>query len=86
MEEIEIIETLAQDHMRHYGYEFMTSANSSVLITPQFTACARQRSNEGREQAWRQLAETNYRDFVLRRQRENYLLSRNAPGAHMKQR
>jgi hypothetical protein len=84
MEEIEIIETLAQDHMRHYGYEFMTGANSPVLIKPQSMACARQRSDERREQAWRQLAETNYRDFVLRRQRANYLNCRNAPVAHMK--
>jgi hypothetical protein len=53
MAEIEIIETLAQDHMRHYGYEFMTSANSPVLITPQSMACARQSSDERREQAWR---------------------------------
>jgi hypothetical protein len=84
MEAIEIIETLAQDHMRHYGYEFMTSANSPVLITSQSTACARLRSDEGREQAWRQLAETNHRDFILRQQRVNYLSSRNAPVAHMK--
>jgi sulfotransferase family protein len=84
MAEIEIIETLAQDHMRHYGYEFMTSANSPVLITSQSTACARRRSDERREKAWRKLAENNSRDFILRQQRANYLNCRNLPVAHMK--
>ena len=55
MDEIEIIETLAQDHMRYYGYDFMTPAMAAVPVTEHLAACAR-RSVEGREHAWRQLA------------------------------
>ncbi|WP_088345418.1 MULTISPECIES: sulfotransferase [Rhodomicrobium] len=78
MDEIEIIETLAQDHMRHYGYDFMTPAMAAVPVTEHLAACAR-RSLEGREHAWRQLAQTNYRDYVLRRIRANYLATRTGP-------
>jgi hypothetical protein len=81
LDEIEIIETLAQDHMRHYGYEFMTKAAAPLPDTDDLKACA-QRSAVGREQAWRQLAQSNYRDYVLRRLRANYLSTRTAPDDH----
>jgi hypothetical protein len=72
LEEIEIIETLAQDHMRHYGYEFMTQANAKVPDAQTLAACAI-RSAQARSQAWAQMAEKNYRDYTLRRFRADYL-------------
>jgi Sulfotransferase family len=70
--EIEMIETLAQDHMRHYGYEFMTDAAATLPDPAALAACA-QRSALGREQAWQRLANDNYRDHSLRRFRADYL-------------
>jgi hypothetical protein len=71
MQEIEVIETLAHEYMARYGYELMTDAaaqqNESTL------QAARQRSDLGRVQAWDELEKNNYRDFVLRRYRANYL-------------
>jgi hypothetical protein len=70
--EIEIIETVAQEHMRTYGYEFMTDANAP--IADEVTLAARvQQSGLGRAQAWNQLTNTNYRDYVLRRVRADHL-------------
>jgi hypothetical protein len=71
--EIGIIETLARDHMCHYGYEFMTDAHSSL---PDEVAVreARARSDASRRQAWCELEQKNYRDYVLRRFRADYLV------------
>lgn len=67
--EIEIIETLAADAMRHYGYEFMTGARAAL---PNPAVCA-QRSAQGRQQAWDRLERDNFRDHALRRFRADYL-------------
>ncbi|MDB5816293.1 MAG: sulfotransferase domain protein [Rhodocyclales bacterium] len=71
-DEIETIETLAQGHMRHYGYELMTSARAS-LPDGQALREARLHSEISRQNAWRELEKNNYRDFVLRRFRADYL-------------
>lgn len=71
-DEIETIESLAQEHMRHYGYEFMTEASRPPPDQDALLACA-QSSSQGREQAWAKLADTNYCDYVLRRFRADYL-------------
>lgn len=71
MEEIEIIETLTQKYMRLYGYEMMTQAQATVTDDALKAAC--ERSDAGRRMAWRHLEETNFRDLILRRFRENYL-------------
>ena len=71
-DEIEMIETLAQEHMRHYGYEFMTPANAVLPDASALVACAK-RSNTGREACWQQLAQNNYRDHTMRRFRADYL-------------
>jgi hypothetical protein len=70
--EIETIETLARDHMRHYGYELMTEACAALPDDDALRACAK-RSIQERTQAWQQLARTNHRDHTLRRFRADYL-------------
>jgi hypothetical protein len=81
-QEIELIETVTADHMRHYGYEFMTPAAAVTPDTPALAICTK-RSVQARDKAWTQLARDNYRDYGVRRLRANYLagqdLSRNPP-------
>lgn len=72
--DIEIIETLAQAHMRSYGYEFMTDANAPAA-DPAVLAARVQASAMGRAHAWSRLSESNYRDFILRRARAEHLSS-----------
>jgi hypothetical protein len=72
IDEIEAIESLAKDHMLHYGYELMTAAGSPPPDDVALQACA-ERSALGRELAWTGLARDNYRDHALRRFRANYL-------------
>ena len=57
--------------MRRYGYEFATDA--SVEIDPSAFDAARRASDERKHEAWRMLEGTNFRDYVLRRQRAEYL-------------
>ncbi|HYD61242.1 MAG TPA: sulfotransferase [Noviherbaspirillum sp.] len=71
MDEIEIIETLAQDYMSMYGYERMTAARAS--INEDLFAVSRERSDIGRQEAWRELEARNFRDYVLRQFRAGYL-------------
>ncbi len=71
IEEIAVIETLTARHMRRYGYEFATDA--SVEIDPCAFDAARRLSDERKHDAWRTLEATNFRDYVLRRQRAEYL-------------
>ena len=70
--EIETIETLALDHMRHYGYECMTDARAALPDAAGLAACA-QRSAQNRAQAWQQLASSNPSDYAARRVRADYL-------------
>ena len=81
MDEIELIETLAQDHMRHYGYEFMTRASARMPDAGRMALCV-QSSAQRREQAWKLLARNNYRDYTLRRLRGNYLAAPITPVEH----
>jgi len=73
MAEIETIETMAAELMREYGYEFMTPAGTP--LTDGDLAAARQRSDNGRQLAWRELERANFRDYLLRRVRADYLAS-----------
>ncbi|WAC75651.1 sulfotransferase [Roseateles sp. SL47] len=72
MDEIEIIESLTQEYMAIYGYECMTTASKPYPDATTLASCA-QVSERGRRQAWAKLAETNHRDYVLRRFRADYL-------------
>ncbi len=72
-EEINIIESVCAEYMKLYGYEFMSSAN--FQMNPDFLKVARQKSEVGRTQAWSNLRTQNYKDFVLRRFRAEYLSS-----------
>ena len=72
IEEIEVIETLTQDYMRRYGYEFMTPAKA-VLPNERAIEAAKARSEALRQAAWVALEQNNYRDFVLRRFRADCL-------------
>ena len=72
MEEIESIESLTHDLMLHYGYELMTPALTPAPDAATLERCARH-SAERREQAWRQLAVSNFKDHALRRFRADYL-------------
>lgn len=71
MEEIEIIETLAHDYMEIYGYEMMTKARADISKVD-FNA-ARLRSEQGRRRAWETLEANDFRDYLLRRFRADYL-------------
>ena len=71
VDEINVIETLAGDYMDRYGYTRLTAGD--VVITPELRDLAGGRSDEGRERAWRNLEQDNFRDYVLRRCRADYL-------------
>jgi len=71
IEEIEVIETLTKEYMMLYGYETMTSARAK--IDDSVFKAARERSEAGRQRAWRELEQNNFRDYVLRRFRADYL-------------
>lgn len=69
LEEIGIIETLAGEQMRQYGYQRMTDGATPIPAAES----SRQHSEAGRRDAWRQLEQHNYRDYILRRVRADYL-------------
>jgi hypothetical protein len=69
--EINVIETLTGDYMDRYGYTRLTAADAPVAAESQTQA--RLRSGEGRERAWRELEQDNFRDYALRRCRADYL-------------
>ena len=69
--EINAIETVTGESMDRYGYTRLTDGDAE--ITPELKALARLRSDEGRERAWRDLELDNFRDYVLRRCRADYL-------------
>ncbi len=71
-DEIEIIETLAGDHMDYYGYERMSRGNA--IITPGTIAAAEKRSEAKRAAAWENLRKYDYQDYQLRKFRADYLL------------
>ncbi|HYD94470.1 MAG TPA: sulfotransferase [Noviherbaspirillum sp.] len=71
LQEIEIIETVAQDYMQMYGYQKMTDARAE--ISDAMLAAARTRSDTRRRQAWQNLESDNFRDFELRQFRAEYL-------------
>jgi hypothetical protein len=71
MDEITLIETLARDDMARYGYAPLTAANARIETHTQ--EAARMRSESGRQAAWHALETDNYRDFVLRRHRADFL-------------
>ena len=70
-DDIEIIETLAGNHMERYGYTRLSRGGAAV--SPEQLASAVERSNQARERAWRELERANFRDFVLRRCRADHL-------------
>ena len=72
MEDIEAIETITQDWMRRYGYELMTPAQAPALDGALLAQC-RERSEQGRREAWSGMQQRNYQDYILRRYRADYL-------------
>jgi len=70
-EEIDVIETLAGDYMDRYGYGRLGAGKA--VISPAQRADAKARSDAGRMRAWRELEQSNFRDYVLRRCRADYL-------------
>ena len=71
LEEIEIIETLAGNHMDYYGYEKMTPAKAN--ITEQIIETAKERSEVKKQQAWMELKINAPHDYQLRKFRATYL-------------
>jgi hypothetical protein len=69
--DINVIETLTGEYMDRYGYERLTAGDAGV--TQEMLAQARARSDEARERGWRDLEQDNFRDYVLRRCRADYL-------------
>ncbi|HTD04219.1 sulfotransferase [Undibacterium sp.] len=79
LDEIELIETVTQDYMRLYGYEMMSKAQAD--ITAGSIQRAMEKSAEARQQAWQTLERDNFKDYVLRCFRADYLagVSRSLP-------
>ncbi len=72
-DEINIIESLCREFMQLYGYEMMSPAD--FKLDADFIQAAKEKSERGRTQAWLNLQTQNYKDFVLRRFRAEYLSS-----------
>lgn len=70
-EEIELIETIASDHMDYYGYEKMTKA--AVEITDEMIESAKKRSEVKKQQAWNEIKINDPRDYQLRKFRADYI-------------
>ena len=70
-DDINLIETLTGPYMDRYGYTRLSRGDASV--TPALIELAGMRSAQGRECAWRVLEQDNFRDYVLRRCRADYL-------------
>ena len=73
--EIEIIETLTKEMMALYGYNLMTAANAD--IPNQCLIQARENSSLARAKAWESLQVNNFKDYILRRFRADYLAGLN---------
>lgn len=73
--EIEVIETLTKEMMVLYGYELMTAANAD--IPNQSLIHARENSTLARTKAWESLRVNNFKDYILRRFRADYLAGLN---------
>ena len=71
MEEIEIIETIADKYMERYGYEKMTS--SAANITSEVVVTAKKRSEVQKRKAWNTLKDSDPRDYQLRKFRADYI-------------
>lgn len=71
IDEINVIETLTGDYMDRYGYTRLTQGDAD--LSPATRAEAVTRSDANRERAWRDLEQDNFRDYVLRRCRADYL-------------
>ena len=71
-EDIQTIESLAWEHMHHYGYECMTPAQAPAPTGAQLAQCELQ-SEQRRAQAWEQLLRSAPRDYSARRVRADYL-------------
>ena len=72
LQEIELIETLTGAYMDYYGYERMTRGKAD--IAPQMVNAAKKASEVLKKTAWSDLATNNYRDYLLRKFRADYLL------------
>lgn len=73
--EIELIETLTKEMMVIYGYELMTAANAD--IPNQCLIQARENSSVARLKTWESLRANNFKDYILRRFRADYLAGLN---------
>ena len=79
LDEIELIETITKDYMRLYGYEMMSKAQADISAGNIQRAI--EKSGQARQQAWQALEQNNFKDYVLRRFRADYLanIKRNLP-------
>ena len=71
LQEIELIETLTGAYMDYYGYERMTRGQAD--ISPWMVNVARKASEALKKTVWSDLAANNYRDYLLRKFRADYL-------------
>ncbi|MDQ6975532.1 MAG: sulfotransferase [Mariprofundaceae bacterium] len=71
LRDIELIETLTTEQMDFYGYDKMTPAKS--IITDADLKASSLRSEKNRKLAWQQLEQENYRDYLLRKFRHDYI-------------
>jgi hypothetical protein len=71
MDEIEKIETITKEMMHLYGYELMTPAAANIEYGN--LTQARDNSSIARSLAWESLRENNFKDYLLRKFRADYL-------------
>jgi len=72
-DDIRLIESLTHTYMEMYGYEPMTDAHATIDAGA--VHAARAHSDAARRDAWHILEGTNFRDYVLRQQRADYLVT-----------
>ncbi len=70
-DEIEIIETLAAEHMKFYGYEFIT--NAAADVGEYAVKRAQHQSELNKAKAWELLRKNDPQDYMLRRFRLDYM-------------
>jgi Sulfotransferase family len=71
LEEIEVIETITGRYMDLYGYERMTPGKAKWDKAAQ--KVAHEQSEQKKLKAWADLKASDYKDYILRRYRANYL-------------
>lgn len=69
--DLQIIETLAGHHMDRYGYDRITTG--AVNISTEMMDASKKQSELKKKEAWAALKKNNYKDYLLRKFRGDYI-------------